>query len=479
MLVECPKCSAPVEARGSDCGCETCGNVFRVEGAPTRLEDAPRDPRLGTVIGGCRLTERIGAGGMGVVYRAEQLSLGRVVAVKLLAENHLEQPQLADRFRREISVLARLGHPNIVSILDGDVSESGAWFVMEYVDGVSLRRILANGGVSPLEALRIIPQLCDALEYAHARGVVHRDLKPENVILDRDGRVRLLDFGLSRLVETPDPLMVTRPTQILGTFEYMAPEQREASRTVDHRADLYSLGVLIYEMLTGELPIGRFDPPSHRNIQVDIRLDEVVLRVLQKDPARRYQRASEIKTEIERIGATPPSPEPSSTATGANARPHRVAIPTQGEPPVVARPLAERPLDPQPVAERRSSHLAMMREPRTRVPGVANGALLCSALAFAATAFLASTVFPAYAYGRSRAGGMSLGYEGMAIFGVTSFFALVVAFLGSVLGITAMVVIRRAPERFTGMGRAISATTLGILSTIVAFMMFGFLIKLS
>ncbi|MBI3818733.1 MAG: serine/threonine protein kinase [Planctomycetes bacterium] len=308
MELLCPSCNALVQTTEAFAICKFCGAKFPAGEAKTTPDAAPpADPLLGATIGGCKILERIGAGGMGVVYKAEQLSLGRVVAVKLLPENRQEFPEIKDRFQREIQILAKLNHPNIVSILDGGISEQGAFFIMEFVDGISLRKImLSPERLAAGEALRIIPQICEALEYAHGLGIVHRDIKPENILIDRTGRVRLLDFGLSRIGNLETPGLLTRETQVLGTFEYMAPEQREASRNVDHRADLYSLGVVIYEMLTGELPIGRFDPPSYKNIQVDVRLDEVVLRVLDKSPDRRYQRASELRTEVERISATPP-----------------------------------------------------------------------------------------------------------------------------------------------------------------------------
>ncbi|MFN0206372.1 MAG: protein kinase domain-containing protein [Planctomycetota bacterium] len=318
MQVLCPKCGARTESLGTAATCVGCGHVFVAGDVPTNPDaTVPTDPLIGVVIGGCRLTQRIGAGGMGVVYKAEQISLGRTVAIKLLPDSLKNDPQIAERFKREIAILAKLSHPTIVSILDGGISEQGAFFIMEFVDGVSLRRILNTGGLEPAHALQIVRQLCDALEYAHQNSIIHRDIKPENILINRDGRVRLLDFGLSRYTSAGEPGLLTRATQVLGTFEYMAPEQREASRSVDHRADLYSLGVVIYEMLTGELPIGKFDPPSKRNIQVDVRLDEVVLRVLEKSPDRRYQNASDIKTEVDRIVNAPPMQEPPTVTTQA------------------------------------------------------------------------------------------------------------------------------------------------------------------
>ena len=188
------------------------------------------------------------------------------------------------------------------------MSGSLYYFLMEFVDGVNLRRLLDTGKLAPEEALAIVPQICDALQYAHDHGVVHRDIKPENVLLDKEGRVKIADFGIWRswwAARPEGPVRLTAAGQIMGTPQYMAPEQIEHPLQVDHRADIYSLGVVFYQMLTGELPIGRFAPPS-KKVQIDVRLDEVVLRALEKEPDRRYQQASEIKTQVETIAATPP-----------------------------------------------------------------------------------------------------------------------------------------------------------------------------
>src|SRR5262249_27173998 len=184
------------------------------------------------------------------------------------------------------------------------------YLVMEYVDGANLRNILANGGLEPHEALAIIPQICDALQYAHEEGIVHRDIKPENILLDSKGRVKIADFGLAKLIDRPRATFtLTGSQQIMGTLDYMAPEQRLTPQQVDHRADIYSLGVVFYEMLTGELPLGRFAPPSQKS-GVDTRLDGIVFRALEREPAQRYQRISEVKTEIESITRATDSKSP-------------------------------------------------------------------------------------------------------------------------------------------------------------------------
>ncbi len=176
--------------------------------------------------------------------------------------------------------------------------------MMEHVDGTNLRHTLESGALEPKHALVLVPQICDALQYAHDEGVVHRDIKPENILLATDGSVKIADFGISRVLGNENqPTMLTGTQQIMGTPRYMAPEQLEGARSVDHRADIYSLGVVFYEMLTGELPIGRFQAPSQK-VEIDVRLDEVVLRTLEKEPQRRYQHASQIKSDVQTITLT-------------------------------------------------------------------------------------------------------------------------------------------------------------------------------
>src|SRR5258706_10108950 len=184
--------------------------------------------------------------------------------------------------------------------------------MMEYVDGVNLRQLLINGRIAPREAFAIVPQICDALQFAHDQGIVHRDIKPENILLDRRGRVKVADFGLAKIVEpgradlpvSPNIGAAQQhgPTGVMGTPQYMSPEQITAPGEVDHRADIYALGVVFYQMLTGELPGKKIEPPS-RKVQIDVRLDEVVLRALEKNPELRFQQVSEVKTCVETIVA--------------------------------------------------------------------------------------------------------------------------------------------------------------------------------
>ena len=230
-----------------------------------------------------------------------------------------KDPAFAERFTREAKALARLNHPGIVTLYEFGQADGLFFFLMEFVDGMNLRHLLEVERISAREALAIVPQICDALQYAHDQGIVHRDIKPENILLDRQGRVKVADFGLAKLVGTegasprPSPIRCGRPSRwprrrglteagkVMGTPQYMAPEQREHPTEVDHRADIYSLGVVFYQMLTGELP-GKADRSRRRSkVQIDVRLDEVVLRALEKEPERRYQQVSQVKTAWRRL----------------------------------------------------------------------------------------------------------------------------------------------------------------------------------
>src|SRR5436190_4573597 len=248
------------------------------------------------------ILEMIGIGGMGVVYKARQPNLDRIVALKILSPDAGADPAFSKRFAQEARSLARLNHPNIVSVYDFGLAGPYYYFVMEFVDGTNLREMSDARKLEPREALAIVPKICDALQYAHDEGVVHRDIKPENILVDKKGRVKIADFGIAKILgqNAAANTRLTGPQTVMGTPHYMAPEQFERPLEVDHRADIYSLGVVLYEMLTGDLPLGRFAPPSHK-VQIDVRLDEVVLRTLENKPDLRYQRASELKTELENI----------------------------------------------------------------------------------------------------------------------------------------------------------------------------------
>lgn len=279
-------------------------DALKEDDKPSGAFQPPSVDDLAKLFPALQIIELIGAGGMGAVYKARQEGLDRVVALKILPEEFSHDVKFALRFTREARTLAKLNHPNIVSVYEFGNAEDTYYFLMEYVEGSNLRDAVRARQLAPEHALAIVPHLCDALQYAHDKNVVHRDIKPENILLATDGSVKIADFGLSRILGNDgQSAVLTRTNQVMGTPRYMAPEQLEGSHRVDHRADIYSLGVVFYEMLTGELPIGRFAAPSQK-VEIDVRLDEVVLRTLEKEPQRRYQRVSQVKTDVESIATS-------------------------------------------------------------------------------------------------------------------------------------------------------------------------------
>jgi len=354
MSAQCPQCGTPMPAGALAGLCPACllaagaaaDTVSQAKQPafipPPAAEIAAKFPQL-------EVLELIGQGGMGAVYKVRQRELDRLAALKILPPGISDDPTFAGRFAREAKALAKLNHPGIVTIYDFGRADGLFYFLMEFVDGVNLRQLLQTGRVSPREALAIVPQICDALQFAHDQGIVHRDIKPENILLDRRGRVKVADFGLAKIVAAEPPASpATSPAasapkaapaaspaappsdltgaKIMGTPQYMAPEQKEHPEAVDHRADIYALGVVFYQMLTGELPGGNLQPPSAK-VQIDVRLDEVVLRALEKKPELRYQQASVLKTRIETIVQTP-----------GGARNENMASPKAAVSPPVANP---------------------------------------------------------------------------------------------------------------------------------------------
>jgi hypothetical protein len=267
-----------------------------------------------------QIGERIGRGGMGEVWYAYHPDLKRELAIKVLAPGPDADPSFAARFAREAQALARLKHPRIVPVYDFGAGDGLYFLVMEYQPQNLRQRMASEDFRRPPDGWQItlggdwqvydpaarwvrmivghFLQVCEAVEYAHSQGVVHRDLKPENVLCGPEG-VKLADFGLARLLSAPEDGRLTAVYQVMGTPNYMAPEQRESTAKVDQRADVYSLGVLLYELLTGRLPEGHFEPPSAH--VKDRRLDAVVRKALARDPERRYQSVWEMKFDLQAV----------------------------------------------------------------------------------------------------------------------------------------------------------------------------------
>lgn len=244
------------------------------------------------------ILECLGRGGMGVVYKARQKSLNRLVALKLLAPERADDPHFAQRFEKEAQALAALNHPHIVGVYDFGQAGGFYYLLMEFVDGLNLRQLLHTRRLPPKEALTIVPPVCDALQCAHDHGIVHCDIKPENLLIDKAGTVKIADFGVAKIVHRSSPSAWVDNGAACGTPDYAAPEQ--ASGLADHRADIYSLGVILYEMLTGQRPDAKIEAPSKR-VQVDIRIDEVVLKALEKQPELRFATAADLRQSIAEI----------------------------------------------------------------------------------------------------------------------------------------------------------------------------------
>ena len=382
----CPHCQSPIPADAPGGLCPAC--VLLGVAGPTNpsqaiAANAPTIEEVAAAFPELEILELIGQGGMGVVFKARQPRLDRLVALKILPPALAAQPGFAERFTREARVLARLAHPHIVAIYDFGESAGFFYLIMELVNGVNLRAAM-RAGVKPEQALLLVPHICEALQFAHDHGVLHRDIKPENILLDVAGVPKLADFGIAKLAgEESLKTGLTATGAALGTAAYMAPEQVEKPATVDHRADIYSLGVVLYEMLTGELPLGRFAAPSEKS-HVNRGVDEVVMRALEKERERRQQSAGEMKTQVE------------GAATNATAGPVRNSFETISAQRICGLPLY---------------HIVRGPDPRTGLASVARGVIALGPVAKGIIAV------GGRAHGLIACGGVAVG--GIAIGGLT------------------------------------------------------------
>ena len=305
---------------------------------PNSREGAPHIPppeELGALLppGDYTVERFLGQGGMGAVYKATQVRLQRPVAIKIMRREQGRDRGFEARFRREALAMAKLNHPNIVSVIDcGEAGPDYLYIVMELVDGADLMEVIRTNRMTQEMALMLLPQICDALQFAHDHGIVHRDIKPSNIMLTRDGRIKMADFGLAKHFDVENGFR-TQTGSGMGTPDYAAPEQFNASAQIDHRADIYALGVMIYQMITGQLPRGVWKPPSQR-ADVNPCWDDIVGRAMQSDPSDRYQTASDVKTDV---GSIPLAESRRSRQTA------EVAAPTSNQPHALAsRPTKSR-----------------------------------------------------------------------------------------------------------------------------------------
>jgi serine/threonine protein kinase len=289
----------------------------------------------------------VGRGAMGAVFRARQVALDREVAIKLLPLEVSVDRDFADRFVREARAMAKLSHPNIISVYNfGTTDEGHLFFVMEYVEGADLLQLIRNDELTPAKAVAVAGQVCTALAYAHGKGVIHRDIKPANVMVNSEGVAKVADFGLARLNDANvDQYGQTVTGTIMGTEEYMAPEQKRGM-AVDHRADIFSMGVMLYEMICKEPPQGAFEPLSER-VGCDARIDEIVLKAMNRTPEDRFQSATDMKIALDASCAPLPA-----------SRQLRQRSPTTNI--VVNRPYQEAPPEKSPVGKSVAITLAVV-----------------------------------------------------------------------------------------------------------------------
>lgn len=260
----------------------------------------PSTEELDALIPSYKFLQFIERGGMGAVYKAVQKSLNRTVAVKLLPQVHRNKESFAERFKREAHALAQLNHPHIIGVHDfGETPDGQMYYVMEFVSGMDLQHLLKRAPPEPRQILTIITQVCEALQFAHEHGIVHRDIKPANILVDERGNVKVADFGLAKVMGQ-QAVDYTATGMTIGTPDYIAPEALDQSKSIDHRADIYSLGVMIYELFTGHVPKGVWEPPSIRS-GADKGIDAVVSKAMQNNPEKRYQHVSDMTQVLEKL----------------------------------------------------------------------------------------------------------------------------------------------------------------------------------
>jgi serine/threonine protein kinase/formylglycine-generating enzyme required for sulfatase activity len=286
----------------------------RSDFVPPSVED------LDAVLDAYEFIEILGRGGMGAVYKARQITLDRLVAIKILPEMDDENDEFrfSERFQREARAMARLSHPNIIGVIDfGQTKDGQLYIVMEYVEGTDLHVLIRGGQLTTEHIFGWIPQICDAMQYAHTQGIVHRDIKPANIMINTGGVVKVADFGLAKLGDIDSQATRLTMTNVaMGTPDYVAPEVLDEGIEPDHRADLYAVGVMIYEMLTGKIPRGAWRPPSKYKPDLDPRFDELVVHAMDSDPDSRFQHASEISTQLSSIQTTRPPANQIATRGG-------------------------------------------------------------------------------------------------------------------------------------------------------------------
>ncbi len=299
-LARCGHCNVRFEVHREKTAPPPPRNAAPPQGPPPPPDDAGApEPPLPS-LDGFVVLERIGQGGMGEVFRCTRVSDGVPVAVKILTPQMAAVPDYVRRFGREAAAMAQLDHPGIVRLLGRGRAGGHVYIAMELIAGESLRSWAHRNRPTARQLALLLSQVAHALAYAHARAVVHRDLKPDNVLVTADLRTKMLDFGLAGL-HAEGAQCLTQSNVAMGTANYMAPEQRKDAKRADHKADIYSFGVMAYELLTGDLPVGKFAPPSRAVAGLDPRWDALVERCLEPNPGARPHSALELAHALEAL----------------------------------------------------------------------------------------------------------------------------------------------------------------------------------
>jgi serine/threonine-protein kinase len=295
---------APARAVANDAAAEA--QPTDVNGAAPALAGAP-------VVPGYTPTKMLGQGAMGSVWKAVDTTSGEAVAIKILVEHLAKTPDFILRFDREAKAMEAVDHPYVVKMRNRGSHGGVHYIVMEFVEGEPIRREMERTNMPPLRAVAMCRRVARGLQAAHSKGIVHRDLKPENVLLSKSGELKIVDFGLAALFSEMDPAPnLTRSRITMGTMNYMAPEQRTDAKRVDRRADIYSLGVMLYEMLTRQLPLGRFMLPVERGLPLPPFIDDILRKALAPEAPQRHQTAAEFDADLaqlEKMLQNPPPPD--------------------------------------------------------------------------------------------------------------------------------------------------------------------------
>jgi len=342
----CPQCGAGLPSESTDGLCPRCmlsqamneppdSEVLKATvpvSGPRKSWEPPGAEEMGRLLPQYRIERMLGRGGMGAVYQGRQVALDRVVAIKILS-TALEDADASfvERFKNEARAMAKLSHPGIVTVHDFGETENGLlYIVMEFIEGTDVAKMIAGQGRLHSEhAMAITAHVCDALAYAHERGIIHRDIKPANIMVSYEGVVKVADFGLAKFSTTAgETLGLTQSGMAMGTLHFMAPEALTLGSAVDHRADIYAVGVMLYQMLTGKLPHGMFELPSIQVQGLDPRYDGIIARAMREDRALRYQTAREMRHDLDGILTQPvqqveADPTRPQAALPVEARPRR------------------------------------------------------------------------------------------------------------------------------------------------------------